>query len=251
MSEQPQHNPYQVPATQVLDADERFAASRHPRSVPAANGIAWIGYGWDLFMRAPGALVLLTIIYMIINFILGSTLVAAILGPIFIGGYFIALERLDASGELRIEELFAPFQSHLVPLLLLGVLMVGGTFLLFGVAFMLGLGTILGGGSDPSLGSIVFFLGVFVLAGLLFVLLYSVVFYGVILVVLGQQRIGEALPNAIAAFLKNILPFLLNGIIGFVIILVALIPFGLGLLVATPVLFGAMYASFRDIFAAE
>jgi uncharacterized membrane protein len=89
------------------------------------------------------------------------------------------------------------------------------------------------------------------MAVLLFVLIYTLVFYAVILVVLGQQAMGEALGNSLAAFVKNILPFLLNGVAGLIIVVVALIPAGLGLLVATPVLFGAMYASFRDIFAAE
>lgn len=250
MPESSEQNPYQMPASQVVETGS-FTASHHPRSVPAGNGFAWIGTGWALFKRAPGALIVMTLIYMIINLVLGSSVVAAVLGPLFLGGYFIVLDRVDQTGDVRIEELFAPFQSHLVPLLMLGLLLVGSSVVLFGLAFVLGLGTILGSGSDPGAGSILFVVGLALVAVLLFVLIYTVVFYAVILVVLGQQGIGESLTNSLSAFVKNILPFLLNGVAALIIVVIALIPAGLGLLVATPVLFGAMYASFRDIFAAE
>ena len=43
----------------------------------------------------------------------------------------------------------------------------------------------------------------------------------------------------------------MNGIIGLVITLIAMIPMGLGLLVSAPLMFASMYVSYKDIFAAE
>ena len=51
--------------------------------------------------------------------------------------------------------------------------------------------------------------------------------------------------NALAALF---LVLWLAGIVGFVILVVALIPFGLGLLVAAPLTWITMYTGYRDIF---
>jgi uncharacterized membrane protein len=44
------------------------------------------------------------------------------------------------------------------------------------------------------------------------------------------------------------LPFLVYGIVGFLLAIVAVIPLGLGLLVLGPVMWGTMYVGYRDIF---
>jgi len=48
--------------------------------------------------------------------------------------------------------------------------------------------------------------------------------------------------------LRNMLPFLIYGILGFLLAIVAVIPLGLGLLVLGPVMWGTMYVGYRDIF---
>jgi uncharacterized membrane protein len=52
------------------------------------------------------------------------------------------------------------------------------------------------------------------------------------------------------ACLKNIVPFLIYGVIAVVLCLIAAIPFGLGFLVVGPVLFASIYTGYRDIFTA-
>ena len=47
------------------------------------------------------------------------------------------------------------------------------------------------------------------------------------------------------------MPFLLYGIVFFVIFFIAAIPFGLGLFVAFPLLYASSYAAYRDIFLAN
>ena len=48
--------------------------------------------------------------------------------------------------------------------------------------------------------------------------------------------------------LRNILPFLVYGIIAFVLLLLASIPLMLGLLVMMPVLIASIYTAYRDIY---
>jgi uncharacterized membrane protein len=50
------------------------------------------------------------------------------------------------------------------------------------------------------------------------------------------------------ACLRNIVPFLVYGVILFVLAIVASIPFGLGWLVLGPVMAASLYAGYRDIF---
>jgi uncharacterized membrane protein len=47
---------------------------------------------------------------------------------------------------------------------------------------------------------------------------------------------------------KNVLPFLIYGLIALVLIVVGMIPFLLGLLVVSPLLIASLYVSYREIF---
>jgi uncharacterized membrane protein len=68
------------------------------------------------------------------------------------------------------------------------------------------------------------------------------------LVVLNDLGIGDALKASFAACLKNIVPFLVYGVIGFGLAIVATIPFGLGWLALGPTLAASVYTAYRDIF---
>jgi uncharacterized membrane protein len=60
----------------------------------------------------------------------------------------------------------------------------------------------------------------------------------------------QALAQSFRACLRNIVPFLLYGVLLTIIFLIAAIPLGLGLLVAVPVLIASVYTAYRDIFYA-
>lgn len=248
------NNPYQVPATDTLTRPGAGEFADTPRTVPAGNGLEWIQQGWNLFKLAPGPMILMVLIYLVLNMVMGMlplvNMVSPIVDMIILGGVFIAIHRLDRDGELKIEDLFSAFSTHLNPLLLLGLLVAGAGIIIFGAIMVLGLGAVLGG-SSPSSGSLVFFVVLLAVGIAVFFTLYFTVLYAILLVVLGNQSLGNALNNAFSAFLKNWAPFLVNGIIGLVITLIAMIPMGLGLLVSAPLMFASMYVSYKDIFAAE
>jgi uncharacterized membrane protein len=58
----------------------------------------------------------------------------------------------------------------------------------------------------------------------------------------------EAMKESFAGCLKNIMPFLIYGLVALVFAILAAIPFGLGWLLLGPVLIGSVYASYRDIY---
>jgi uncharacterized membrane protein len=58
----------------------------------------------------------------------------------------------------------------------------------------------------------------------------------------------EAMKLSFLGCLKNMLPFLIYGIVGFILMMLATLPLALGWLVLGPVLFGTIYASYKDIF---
>jgi uncharacterized membrane protein len=61
----------------------------------------------------------------------------------------------------------------------------------------------------------------------------------------------DSMKQSFQACMKNIVPFLVYGIIALCLAIVATIPLGLGWLVLGPTLIGSIYYSYRDIFLNE
>jgi uncharacterized membrane protein len=68
------------------------------------------------------------------------------------------------------------------------------------------------------------------------------------LVVFHERSAGEAMKASFVACLRNIVPFLLYGVVAFLLAMLASLPFGLGWLVLGPVLAASLYTGYRDIF---
>jgi uncharacterized membrane protein len=58
----------------------------------------------------------------------------------------------------------------------------------------------------------------------------------------------DAIKASFAACLRNIMPFLIYGVLGLVAGIVASIPFGLGWIALLPIMLLTIHASYRDIF---
>jgi len=71
------------------------------------------------------------------------------------------------------------------------------------------------------------------------------------LVVLNGRGAVDAMKESFAGCLKNIVPFLLYGVVLFIASIIAAIPLGLGYLVLGPVMAGSIYAAYRDIYFAS
>jgi len=74
------------------------------------------------------------------------------------------------------------------------------------------------------------------------------VWFAAPLVVFHDLGAVEAMKASFTGCLRNIVPFLVYGIAGLVLSVVATIPLGLGWLVLGPVVAASVYTSYRDIY---
>ena len=250
------------PAPDAVEPDLELVLP--PRSVGAGEGVAWIGQGWRLFAKAPLmwiiSLVILVIIAIVLAFIpiIGS-LAFQVLTPVFAAGFVVACRSLERGGEFELEHIFAGFKRNFASLAI-----VGAIFLALSIAMVLVFAmffgfSILAGfmAGDPeqamaavAASSLTILLGVLVCMAL-FVPLMMAYWFAPALVVMHGMAPLASMKASFFGCLRNIIPYLIFGLVMFVLMIVASIPFGLGLLVWFPVLIAATYAGYRSIFTAE
>jgi uncharacterized membrane protein len=88
-----------------------------------------------------------------------------------------------------------------------------------------------------------------VLIGLaLFVPIAMAMWFAAPLVVLNQLGPVEAMKQSFNGCLRNVVPFLVYGVVMLVLAIVASVPVGLGWLVLLPIGAGSLYSSYRAIY---
>ena len=88
----------------------------------------------------------------------------------------------------------------------------------------------------------------FILSLVLLIPLAMATWFAIPLVAIRGVDAVTAIKSSFKASLANLVPLVVLGVIYAVLFFVASLPFGLGLLVALPMLWGSQYASFRDVF---
>ena len=236
------------------------AFSGNSRVVPAGNAFEWLRQGWALFVANPGVWIATTIVMLAI--ILGlqivpliGTLAANLLTPMLCAGMLLACRKLSNGETAEINDLFAGFKRNTSDLLMLGVLYMVAMLIIFVMAAVLGGGSIAGGlmmgrpaGFGLAFGGMMLAM---LLSLALSVPLFMAIWFAPALVFFNNMPALEALRASFNACLKNTLPFLVYGLIVMVLMFFAALPVGLGFLVLVPVLFGSVYASYRDVFVAN
>lgn len=229
------------------------------RRVEAGNALNWLRQGWAIFVANPGVWVAMMVILIVLY--LGLAIVpvigqfaAHLLTPVLGAGMLLSCQKVASEQPLQITELFGGFQRNTGALVMLGVLYMIGMLAVFVLAFLLIGGGMAGGlmMQDPVGAGIA--VGGVLLAGL-FGLLLSVpilmaIWFAPALVVFNSMQPVDALKASFNACLKNVVVFLVYGLITMVLCFFAALPVGLGFLVLGPVLAGSVYASYRDIFLA-
>ncbi|MBL8345895.1 MAG: hypothetical protein JNN03_10675 [Rubrivivax sp.] len=231
------------------------------RTVDGGRGVAWWSEAWALFSKSAVLWivfgVVLFILLVVMSFVpLVGSLAAALLLPVFLGGWMLAARKVEEGGTLEVGDLFACFQGdRLTPLIVVGVLLLAGVVVIGFVVGMLGVGAVFGmmvGGATRSAGGAFAALGTALLALLLAlvlgILMSMATWFAPALVVFRNVQPLDALKASFAASLKNIVPFLLWGLIYIVAAIVASIPFGLGWIVLMPVTLLTAYVSYQDVF---
>jgi hypothetical protein len=259
-------NPYQPPTSRVDDAgsEQRDSGSyiEGGRGVDSARGWAWIREGFQYFRRQTGMWLVLAVIFFALVYAAQHVpgigqLALALLMPLLVGGLMTGCEMIRRGGELELAHLFAGFRRNAGQLVLIGVIGIVLSFvavlpviLLTGFAFVTaGIGAGAAGGGAASL--LAFGVGTIVAVLIGFALLIPInmaLLFGPALVMLENQSAPRAIGQSFRGCLKNMVPFLVYGVIVLVLAILATIPLALGWLVLLPVGLCSVYAAYRDIF---
>lgn len=263
-------NPYQPPespgtAITAAGADDFVAAGR---AVEAGRGWEWIAEGWKLFAQQPLLWVVDGFVFSLVVAVLPYVppvlgfIVSMLVTPVILGGLMLGSQAVHQGHPLTFGHLFAGFQKNIGALLPAGLVwlvcfvvigLVGGFVMGFGIFGAISAAMVTG---DPVqivtiiMGSIMTILLGLLVALALFVPVAMMFWFAPALIVMHNLGLGAALKMSFIGCLKNIVPFLVYGLVMFVLSIIAAIPVMLGFLVLVPVIIASIYTAYRDIFFA-
>lgn len=254
-------NPYAAPKAPVADATLALPENFHPggQARPVGRGWGWIAEGWRMFTRAPGMWIGITVVAALIMIVLAfipflGGIAMSLLAPVFAGGVMLGCRALDEGRELELGHLFAGFQTQLGSLVAVGAIYLGLSIAIMLVVMALTgasmFGMFGGGAQNPeAMAGMLASMGLAMLIGLaLFVPIMMAMWFAAPLVVFNQLGAVDAMKQSFSGCLKNVVPFLLYGVVMLVLAVIASVPIGLGWLVLGPVTAASIYTSYRDIY---
>ncbi len=242
-----------------------------PASVPIGHGWLWIVRGFEAFRRAPGFWIGAALILMCINILLSLVplfggVMSTLISPVLIGGLMLGMRDQQQGIKLRIEHLFAGFSHQTGNLAAIGGLYLLASLAIGIVVAVIGMLLVVGSTGLNSvelyelmhqleqnpeaiisqLAPVMLFL-LLLIFGLLVPLLMAY-WFAPALVALDQLGPLTAMGLSFKGCLRNLSPFLLYGLVSTVLMIVAMIPFFLGLVVFVPVIIASIHAAYQDIF---
>jgi uncharacterized membrane protein len=262
-------NPYEPPKSQIALSEQVPLSGEltEPQRVSAGRGWGWIADGFALFKRDPWIWIVNMIILIVITSLLSLVpvggIAAQILYPLFQGGLMLGCYAQDNGNPLKVEHLFAGFRTNTGSLAAVGGLyllgVVGVGIVTLALVFLLGGSNLLelfkaiaAGVEQPNPEMVRQGVLLALLAGLiglaLIIPLLMATWFAPALVVFHSLGAVAAMQWSFRGCLRNILPFLVYGLAALVLLVVALIPLGLGLLVLIPILTASVYIAYKDIF---
>ncbi len=233
-----------------------------PRKVAAGEGWQWVRSGFRLYRRNP--LLLSAAFAMLFGVVMALGLVPVVGGalsdfaaPLMVAGFMAAFRALDEGRDLELPHFLAGVRGPAIPLMTIGAVQLLGALAIGTVMENMGFDaeTFVAAArtqQDPAaMQALLNQVAPAVLTGLLlFTPLMMATWFAPALILFGGARPMTALGVSMKAVLRNWAALLVNGLaLALVLLLAALVPLMLGLLVAMPVLFGSLYASYQAIFA--
>jgi uncharacterized membrane protein len=240
-----------------MTPQRNFVAEGHP--VPAGHGWTWIAEGWELFKRQPGIWVAIAVIAIVIfaafHFMQAfGAILGILLTPVVTAGVVIGAKALDEGRKLEIAHLFAGFTNRFGALIAVGAIYLALWFAIILVSVAVtGVSVWVMLSASPDLASatmsaLISILLAWLIALGLMVPVFMAVWFAPPLVVFNELGAFDALKASFLGCLKNIVPFLIYGLILFGFAILASIPFFLGWLALAPVIGASLYTSYRDIY---
>jgi len=227
------------------------------RAVIAERGWAWVAAGWDLFKRQKGMWIALMLVALVVFVVLAlipiiGGIALSVLSPVFGAGVVIGCRAVEEGRELEIGHLFAGFKEKLAPLATVGAIYLGASIVIM-LAVMLVSGvsvfSIAAGGDPAQVPAAILAVLLAVLVSLALMLpLFMAVWFAPALVVFQGKGAVDAMKESFSGCMRNVMPFLIYGIVMIVLGVLASIPLALGWLVLGPVLAASLYTSYKDIY---
>lgn len=249
----------QLPISTQSPTDATLGSSI--RAVSAERGLQWLVVGWQLFLKAPGVWLGITIVLLIAMMLIGTvpifgSLAISFLMPVVVGGMMLGCRDQERGEELRFDHLLAGFHRQTGHLVIIGVWSLVGHAVIGMVVMAIGGGAVLSGmmsgvmfGAGP--GALLAVSGMLIallVGAVLLVPLAMALWFAPALVVFAGLTPAAALKASLDGCMRNTAPFLIYGIVMFILLLLALLPILLGLLVWIPVLIGSVFTSYGDIY---
>ena len=234
------------------------------------HGWIWLRDGYRLYMQSPINWLVMCVMFivglLIFSFIPLLSLLVQITVPGITAGLILAAHTLQGGVRINPGYLLAGFRRNLNELLLLGVIsLIANTLIMILTSLLLGLFTNTsiieitnhlqsGVVPDEKMLNDLFYLAI--LLATLTLPLIMALWFSPALIVLNDMKAWNAFKLSFKACHHNIIPFIAYGLISVGFIILATLPFGLGLMILTPVilialtpaLFCSMYCSWRDVF---
>ena len=253
-------NPYAAPRAQVADERTGLPGNFDPQGhgVPAGDGWDWIASAFALFRAAPGVWIGMALVWFVIIMVGGmipfvGPLATSALWPVFVAGFAAASRSCEQSGACEFSELFAGFRERFGPLVAVGLISLGISIAVFVAVFaVMGVGFLgmMGGEVDAEQAmamGMTMLLAALIAFALLLPLMMAM-WFAPLLIMFHDMAPLEAMKSSFVGCLKNVLPFIVYGVVLFVASIVATIPLGLGWLVLGPVLAASVYTAYREIY---
>jgi uncharacterized membrane protein len=217
--------------------------------------------GWRLFRKSS----LMWIVFLVLFFLvhLGLSLVpwiGVLLGnlvsPLLLGGVALGCRSLETGGDLELEHLLAGLRRNTGFLLAIGVIYTVGELVLACIfALFVGmtfLSALFRGDEAAIVSSLPADLLWLALGGLvtasLAIPLMAAYWFAPALAMLHDVPAIPAMKESLMACIRNWLPMLVYGLVMLALLVVAIIPLGLGLVVWAPLLLATVYTSYRSVF---
>jgi uncharacterized membrane protein len=264
-------NPYAPPESNVSDTNQLNAGTLtladSPRSNSAGAAWGWIKSGFTNFKASPLFwiinIILLFVIFMVLGMIpILGMLATNILNPVIMGGLMLGTYAVSQGQPMTVAHLFSGFKQHAGSLVTVGVLYLAGIIV---VLLVTGVIAYLTGGFDgfmtlaasqsgqaPDPAQVLAAYGSLKIAGIFYILLlipllFSIIFAPV-LVVMHNLKPLQAMKLSFVGCIKNILPIIVWFILIFLLIIIGIIPLGLGLLVVFPLITASTFSAYKTIF---
>ena len=242
-------------------------------TAPAGRGFDWLIDAFGLFQKNwllwLGIEAFLIFMMLCTAFIPLGSLVLQILLPVIFGGLMLGCKAADQDDGFAFEHVFSGFNNAFGRLLAIGLIHFTGSLIiiLISIAILVILmggytvlmdtiGSIFTATGEVDTGKLTDLAPDFILLVLvaelcalaLYLPLLMLVWFAPALVVLDDQGTMESLKNSFAGCVKNVIPYLIYGIVGLILTILATIPLGLGWFVLTPMIIASVYLAYKDIY---